>query len=537
MKKLIFACFFLLLTLRVEAQSLPQEAVYAHLSKDIAATGESIHFKVFIRANSQYSDSKIAYVELIDRNYQPVLQVIFPLEDGQSENYLDIPTNLQSDHYLFRVYTRISPYLGDLGVYNQFITIVNPEAPPSVESVSAKPFSFPSSSSKTPQFNLQPIGTNSSFEIQQNLLPQAPKTTLSISLKNPYLTETSRGYFHSEIYQNINATKRLIPEPFGHIVYARTMDTDIDTTETYFLSSHGKQSVLNSSKPSLGGDLFFELGALKEYDFLIAQSSNQDKQLDFSPQSPFANLSFKNEFNFPPLVLEEKDKAFLQQVILAGRTGGYFFEEEKNEFMPIATGFVADKIYKLDDYTRFENIEVTLKEYVPEVLVRRQQRKMILKVQDKPLAAVFEENPLVLIDAMPVFDVDRLGKFDPQKIEKLEVLSREFFLNKDRFAGVVSFISFENDFGGFDLPENSLYLNYWTIQAGKKYMSPHLVQQPVSPNIPDFRTTLYWNTDFHKAAESLFYTSQTSGKYEIKQSFINEKGDWQLQIGEFSVGD
>lgn len=535
MYKIFLVLFILLISTGSKAQNLPEEKVYAHLSKSIMSTGESLHLKVLVKAGSENSASKMAYAELLDRFHQPVLQVILPLENGQGNNYLEIPNNLQSDHYLFRVYTRISPYLGEFGVFNQFITIINSQLPPSAESSTAQSSSISSRTGKPINLDVPLLATNTQFEVSPDLFKQGKNSSLSIALKNPYLPENLKGHFHREIYLTPSSPPNLIPEPLGHIVHAKTMDRVIDTTETYFLSSHGKQSVLNSSKPSLEGDLFFELGALKEYDFLIAQSSNQEKQLDFSPQSPFANLSFKKNFVFPPLVLEEKDKDFLQQIIIAGRTGSYYFEKEKSEFLPIATGFVADKTYHLDDYTRFESIEVTLKEYVPEVLVRKQQRKMVLKVQDKPLAAVFNENPLVLIDAMPVFEVDRLGKFDPEKIEKVEVLSREFFLNEDRFAGVVSFSSFENDFGGFELPENSLYLNYWTIQAEKKYLSLHLVQLPVAPNFPDFRTTLYWNTDFSTDPKTTFHTSQTTGIYELKHFYLDEDDDWQMQIGELTV--
>ncbi|WP_293011046.1 hypothetical protein [Mongoliibacter sp.] len=535
MKDLVFSLSLLFFSLVSFAQSLPEEKVYAHLSKSIMSTGESVQFKVMVSVKERGSDSKMAYAELVDRSGQSVVQVVFPIENGSGENYISIPNNLASDHYLFRVYTRISPYLGDHGIFNQFITIINPDLPPSSESASSKFKDISPLKPKTLNLKLPLLSTNAQFEIAQDIFPENQNSTLSISLRNPYLPEMAKGYFQGEIYKKPSQPKPLIPEPLGHIVHAKTVAANNDSTETYFLSSHGKQSILNSAKPSAEGDLFFELGALKDYDFLIAQSSNQEKQMDFSPQSPFAELEFVEGFAFPPLNLAEKDKPFLQQVITAGKTGNYFLEEQKTEFLPIATGFVADRTYLLDDYNRFENIEVTLKEYIPEVLVRRQSRKMVLKVQDKPLSALFKENPLVLIDAMPVFDVDRLGKFDPEKIEKVEILAREFFLNKDRFAGVVSFSSFENDFGGFELPENSLYLNYWTIQAGKKYASPHLVSLPIPPSFPDFRSTLYWNSTFNYSPDSIFHTSETPGIFELRISFQDEKGVWQFKSGEFKV--
>ena len=62
---------------------------------------------------------------------------------------------------------------------------------------------------------------------------------------------------------------------------------------------------------------------------------------------------------------------------------------------PIVVGFDEDRIYNLDDYTRFETFEITLREYVPEVMVRRQNKKALLKVLNKPLGTVFNGQDIV----------------------------------------------------------------------------------------------------------------------------------------------
>ncbi|MBW3467145.1 hypothetical protein [Arthrospiribacter ruber] len=535
MKKLIVLILHLFICLSSAAQVLPEEKVFAHLSKKILVTGENLHFSVMARSENAPSPSAMAYAELIDRTNQPVAQVIIPLEQGFAENQLEIPSHLPSDHYLFRVYTRISPYLGEQGIFNQFITVIHPSLPPDTSQPVRNMQLETRQSRKKIDLDLTTTPTSGTFNIPFGLGPKLSKSSLSISLKNPYLSEELQGYFYNEVYQKISQPARLIPEPLGHIVHARTPMHQSDTSETFFLSSHGTQSILNSAKPSPQGELFFDLGALRDFNFLLVQSANQEKQLDFNPQSPFLNIPFHTEFGFPQLSLEEKDREFLQKLLLAGRSENYYMESEKQAFLPIATGFVADKTYLLDDYNRFENMEVTWKEYIPEVLVRRQSRKLVLRVLDKPLSAVFRENPLVLIDAMPVFEIDRLGKFDPQNFEKIEILAREFFLNQDRFAGVISITSFENDFGGFELPENSLYLNYWPVQATKKFISPHLVKLPVPPNFPDFRSLLYWNADVEGQMEQQFQSSMTPGVYEIVISGIMENGDFEIHVDEFRV--
>ncbi len=133
MKKIVLILFALIsvnYTGIVSAQTPANEIVSAHVSKNIAVAGESVWFSVLATGVDKKIYSKIAYAELVDKNGQAVAQTIINLEAGSSESYLEIPTQLNSDHYLFRCYTRISAFGENSGVFNQFITVINPNKPP-----------------------------------------------------------------------------------------------------------------------------------------------------------------------------------------------------------------------------------------------------------------------------------------------------------------------------------------------------------------------------------------------------------------------
>jgi hypothetical protein len=523
MTKVLFA-IFLLISLNSFGQKVQEEKVFVHVSKNITLVNETVWFQFYLIQDEPIHHSKFAYCELVDRNNQAVHQIIFPVQEGKAEGYLDIPNHLESDHYILRFYTRISPIINknDQGIFNQFITIINPKKPPIQHNLSQRisnyPFKKPNDQSLA--FSGKSLSQNSEIEIPLN----GKQAAISVSIINPFLPESFVGYTGQEIYEKLAGNSLIIPELYGHIVHGKNLNADIDTTETFFLSAHGSQSVLNSAKPNLQGDMFFELGPLKEYNFLVAQSLEFENQLNFSPQSPFLPLNFKSDFEFPELILSEKDEAFIKDLILSSQINPYFYGRQEEEIFPIVTGFIADRTYLLDDYTRFEDMETTLKEYVPEVLVRKQSKKTIYKVLNAPLNTVFQENPLILIDAMPVFDTDALAAFNPKDIKKLEVLEREFSFNEDKFAGVISFTSFENDFGKFELPSNALYLDYWKIMTPKKLVSPNINPQIGKANFPDFRTTLYWNTSISSEKIKIF-GSEIEGKYELIISSKNESGE------------
>jgi hypothetical protein len=181
------------------------------------------------------------------------------------------------------------------------------------------------------------------------------------------------------------------------------------------------------------------------------------------------------------------------------------------------TGFVEDRVYQLDDYTRFETVETIIKEYVPEVSVKTVQKKKEFRAINEIRSFAFDSNPLMLIDAMPVFDSDDLAKFDPKGLKSLEILTRTFYLNEEEFPGVLSFTSYKNDFGGFPIPSNGIYLDYEGIQP-KINFSKSLFDSPAIENqMMDWRTILFWS----KVPESTPVSNSLDIKIpEIKGKYI-----------------
>ncbi|WP_373493376.1 hypothetical protein [Aquiflexum sp.] len=529
---------WIILPIPSNGQDPVSENIFAHVSKNIAVAGERVWFAVSAIGSGKKVYSKIAYLELVDRNGQPVFQTMIYLENGHAEGYLDIPEQLQSDHYLLRFYTRISPFHGNSGVFNQFVTIINPNRPPQPQQeikktdtyIFQKPQLLNNSATLTAK-------KRSELKIPLPSSENSGTVSISISLSNPYLPDSYHGFIDGSIYKKPSSRETYIPEPFGHIIYTKNLHAVIDTTETFFVSAHGSQSVLVSAKPNLKGELFFELGALKDYNFLIAQSSNTEKQLNISTQSPFYPFEFMDDFRFPSLTIEEKDRPFLMNLIISSQIDTFFYPEKNEGFEPIVTGMLADITYLLDDYNRFEDIATTLKEYVPEVMVRKQSKKTLFKVMNKPLDNIFRENPLILIDAMPIFDADELATFNPEKIKKLDILTREFLFNKDQFAGVLSFTSFDNDFGGFELPENALYLSYPNIQRPMKLETPHFNDNWKESNYPDFRSSLYWNSGIVHTGTFGVFTSEITGDYEILISMPDQRGKSHVLKGRIQVTD
>lgn len=173
------------------------------------------------------------------------------------------------------------------------------------------------------------------------------------------------------------------------------------------------------------------------------------------------------------------------------------------------------KSYLLDDYTRFPTMEEVLREYVGSIAVVKRQGKFDVKVfnVDKLLG-----NPLLLLDGMPVFDADKILKYDPLKVRKLEMVTANYLYGPDYFNGIMSFSTYRDDRAGFEIDPHAVVVDYEGLQLMRKFYSPvYGSEEKFNSPVPDFRSTLYWNPDVNSGKDGKinlsFYTSDKAGKY------------------------
>src|SRR5690606_9998239 len=258
-------------------------------------------------------------------------------------------------------------------------------------------------------------------------------------------------------------------------------------------------------------------------------SAGSREQVDFMLESPFFPRRPNENLQLPPLHLAESDKTFILDRLLARETKAYYYPDSAVPTAEALPFLNADRTYFLDDYNRFEDIATTLREYVPEVIVRRQDNKTYFRNYNQPYGSMFKNDPLLLVDAMPVFDSDALSRLNPKGIKSLQVVSRYYFFQQEVFEGVISLTSFNNDFGEFELPRSALFIEYPGIQLPGKINDP-AVSPDGKTRIPDFRHLLYWETgvktDEVGERQVVFHTSEVPGFYEISLSYFDKEGRW-----------
>jgi hypothetical protein len=106
-----------------------QEKLYVHTDKYSYISGEICWFRIYCvdaLYNMPASLSKIAYVEILDKNNRPVLQEKISLKPGEAGGSMVIPVSIPSGTYKFRAYTNWMKNFGPEYFFEKAIRIINP---------------------------------------------------------------------------------------------------------------------------------------------------------------------------------------------------------------------------------------------------------------------------------------------------------------------------------------------------------------------------------------------------------------------------
>lgn len=108
--------------------TIMQEKVFVHTDKPFYMAGEILWCKLYCMEGAFHTPldvSKVAYLELIDKENRPVLQGKVLLEKGEGQGSFYLPPSLNSGGYTLRAYTNWMKNFGPGSFFERPITIVN----------------------------------------------------------------------------------------------------------------------------------------------------------------------------------------------------------------------------------------------------------------------------------------------------------------------------------------------------------------------------------------------------------------------------
>jgi len=340
----------------------------------------------------------------------------------------------------------------------------------------------------------------------------------------------------NEIFYQEQHKIQFIPEHRSVLVTGKLLDKQ--TKEPVFgimtyLSVPGKISQIYTAKSEADGSLIFEASNLYGSSQVILQNNfTIDSTYSIKVDDPYST-EFA-EINLPEFDLDENLANLLtrksQQMQVYNANLKISPNSQIISNLDSASFYIEpDMRYYLDDYTRFVVMEEVMREYIAGVNVRRNKEGFYFNVIDMVRGIVYDDNPLMLLDGVPVFDADDIIALDPLKIEKIETVKTRFGRGDLDCKGVVTYTSYAGDLADYKLHKNALVLDYNGLQPVKEYYFPSytLAYERNDPT-PDFRSNLYWDPrieqDMLEEGKIEFYTSDDVDNYELRINGLTESG-------------
>ena len=365
------------------------------------------------------------------------------------------------------------------------------------------------------------------------------------AVDNLMITQGWRRFQWSEVLKNKPASFTYLPEYNGHIVTGKIINTTTNAPAfdvVAYFAVPGKRVQLFTSRSDSAGHILFNTKDLFGPGEIVVQTDSQrDTTYRIDIQNPFSEQFAKA--SLPPFTLtaemqkplELHNVAMQVQNIYAGNQTRQYLEPHID-----STGFYGrpDKVYKLDDYTRFTTMEEVLREYVREVNVFHPHKTFQIRIISEK--GFLEGDPLVLLDGIPMFDMNKVMAIDPLKVKRLDVIKDRYFWGPSDAEGILSYATYKSDLAGVELDPHAVVMDYEGLQLQRVFYSPaYDTDGQAASRVPDFRNLLYWapalKTGVQGKNQVTFYTSDEEGKYVGVVQGITADGEAGSQYFTFEV--
>ena len=532
--------------------SLPSigETLFIHSNATTFVTGETFYCKLYClnpADNSPSQVSKIAYIELIENTRKSVLRQKVYMENGVGQGDFFIPTTLKTGNYKLIAYTKWM-----LNYNNRFemdVTVINPFQPLEKGNISTD-YSVVSNSNALPVLKSDP--QNSFFiETDKNSYSQREKVNLkirkpaekmagsySISVRKanafpeqPQLT--AKNFLQSVSKSDNPAAMVFLPELRGELISGSIISnkgiSDLNH-RTVALSIAGKSFALKVVETNKAGKFNFILDKNPNLSNVIIQVMDENRndfsiQLDAIPETNLSSLQFLPEFRLSPELRKS-----LEERSVANQIENAYYEKKKDSivadnqseafFQPL------EKVYILDDYTRFPTMKETITEVVFELYYVKKHNKYSIHIRDNSLANETFGPPLLMVDGLLIQDPNELFDYNTENIYKISLINQPYIYGPKTFSGVINITTKNQDYQTKATGDFIRKLEIPRPLNQKKYYRPDYAGNKNS-RIPDYRQQLLWLPEAPlKNAETdiSFYTSDSPGQYEIVLEGFTEAG-------------
>ena len=377
-------------------------------------------------------DALIVYAELCDK-YNLAAGTVVSLKGGKGTGTIELPSDLHSGYYVLSVYSR-----HNANVSHRLVAVINPLHKSEDDDIEWVRIANPDSLSYLLEYS------PSSLQLPPSTIPVGIRETeghiIMARIKNVYDGHTFRGH---EIRPSIGIVGKQIHYFEGKMIN--------DTTAVFYTYGiHGKQPLVLSAASPTGVSLPTEMitpfvtllpKELPHLVFHYNRSEVEARSLDMQ-RHQIAIAPAKRELQLGDLSDETAED-------------GVPLDYDATLF-----GTQPDQTYNLDEYRQFLTIREVLLEYVSCVRNRKMNGVPQLFVRKEQGSYNSSWPAMVLIDGMPVIDIERLLNYDARRIHYINIYSGQYTFGNGVYNGILSFISRSGRLTNYPPERNVQYLVY-----------------------------------------------------------------------------
>lgn len=519
MKK-ITSILLLMIVVCISGYAQKESGPAIYTDRNTYVGGETLLAKIFV---PETNSSRIIYLDLVNQFGTRITGASLEIRNKQANGYLQLPDSLSSGIYMVRTYQKHTAQkikaLREIWISNRFDGLEKTSQINRIENL------IPIGEKETNQIELE--GFETKYPINKPITTTLRiSKTLTDSIDGDLLisvAQTNLSFDPGAFWvQNNQAAEGMI-EKKGVIISGTVTDrktSELAANITVYLTIPDSIPGFQYYRTQTDGRFYFLLDRYYGSVQAVVQcfGNTPDQRLKIKLDDFFAESG-----SVPKLRQEPISENFRNSVTqdIEAVTFQKVFGQRKSDLLPapsvsLETYPYYGKASNTADPQLFidlPNFTEISRELLPGVKFRNYNNEPSLQVLNNPMRNYFNEMPLLLIDGIPVRDLNLIKGMGTADIDRVDICQSERFYGDLRFPGVVAIYTTKADYSMLPESDQLIRLKLETIQEPAKLAEPILPE----PTVPDLRQVLYWAPST-KPTETLpvaFSTSSVLGQYKL----------------------
>ncbi len=521
-----------------------QERILLTSDRDVYIGGEELWLNLTSTTLSEDShtiSSKVAYLELINSNNEPVIQEKVLLHNGRAATKILLPDTISTGNYLLRTYTRWMTNFDASYFDTKLVSVINPFVKNSLPNINEAnknnddKVDLMSESSelitglKTTYANRQKV----SFQIEY----EKDVVSTVVSVAKACLYNNLEKQKQPAQSQQLNE-QLLAPELKGEIISGTISNIDDGhaiVDEKLTLSFVGNNPILEFATTDEQGRFAFEANRYGKQEMVI-----QPYLIDTAKLNYKITLldNFSNQFSdeMPLLYMDSLRVNAINKAIVNMQVSAVYDRHLPDLAMmdsiesQHAFYHYPEKSVLIDKYIELPTVEEIIKEIVPSVVLRKSKGKYEFRVYEDDSYYPRDGKTMVFMDGVPIADIDRILKMSPEYLSKIDVLNLNYYLLNENLGRLLLFFTKDGDMGNMEFDTRIFRQVHNGYQNSYCFISPdYSIEKVKNSPLADYRNLLFFKTFESQLMNENdvveFYTGDDSSDYIVEVTQIKADGD------------